>query len=135
MMRARWAFFLAPIFPAAVAGYNLHIHRPQMALLSSFIFMCLDFYFLEAIVGIPTFYILKRKRWQHFWIYAAVGFLAIFAPLFAFCLARWQSSYEIGSVLTTCALVAIYGSAIGLIFWLLVRPDKDPVEQLASHFT
>ena len=134
-MRARWAFFLAPIIPAAVAGYNLHMHRPQMALLSSFIFMCLVFYFLEAIVGIPAFHILKRKRWQNFWIYAAVGFLAVFAPLFAFCLARWRPSYEIGSVLNTCALVGIYGGAIGLIFWLLVRPDKDPVKQLASHFT
>ncbi|TPN80778.1 hypothetical protein FJ987_19360 [Mesorhizobium sp. CU2] len=134
-MRARWAFFLAPIIPAAVAGYNLHMHRSHITLLAGFMFMCLVFYFLEAVIGIPAFYALRRKRWRHFWIYAVVGFLAVFAPLFALCLVRWQASYEIGPVLYTCALVGIFGGAIGLIFWLLVRPDKDPIEQIASHFT
>ena len=134
-MRARWAFFLAPIIPAILPGYRWHVSHPQQLALSGFISVCLIFYFLEAIIGIPAFYVLTRRRWRHFLTYTAVGFLAVFVPFFALCLARWNASYEIVWVLCISALVGIFGAASGLIFWLLVRPDKDSVEQIASHFT
>jgi len=132
-MRARWAFFLAPIIPAILPSYNWHTHHPEAAPLSGFLFICLAFYFLEALIGIPAFYILARRRWRHFWVYTIVGFLAVFAPLFVLGLVRWHVPY--GTVLYLCSLAGIFGGATGLIFWLLVRPDKDPIEQLASHFT
>lgn len=135
MMRARRAFFLSPIIPAILPGYNLHIHRPEMAPLSGFLFICLAFYFLEAAIGIPAFHILNRWRWRHFWAYAVVGFLAVFVPLILWCLIRWNPSYAIGTALYGCTFIGIFGGPTGLIFCLLVRPDRDPVKEVASHFT
>ncbi|MES0139144.1 hypothetical protein NKJ88_30005 [Mesorhizobium sp. M0016] len=134
-MRARWAFILAPIIPAILPGYNWHANHPETGPLSGFIFVTLVFYVVEAVVGIPAFYVLTRRRWQFFWVYVVVGFLAVFVPAFVFGLIKWSPPLGVGGVLYACSFIGILGGATGLIFWFLVRPDKDRVEQIASHFT
>jgi hypothetical protein len=134
-MRTRWAFLLAPVIPAILPGYNLHMHRPETTPISGFIFICLVFYFLQAVIGIPAFYILARRRWQYFWLYTAIGFFGAFVPIFILCLFRWNALYTAGTVLYGCSFIGVFGGVTSLIFWLLVRPDRDPVAELASHFS
>lgn len=95
-MRARWAFILAPIIPAILPGYNWHANHPETGPLSGFIFVTLVFYVVEAVVGIPAFYVLTRRRWQFFGYTSSLAFWQfLFQRLSSASLSRvlhWESA-------------------------------------------
>jgi heme/copper-type cytochrome/quinol oxidase subunit 4 len=122
-MRTLVAFVGAPVIPAVIAAWVVHLNRtyepPTML-----VFVCLSFYALQAIIGVPAYMFMTRKNLHRVWIYLLLGCFGAALPLLLSFI--WRQA-EKGYGLAEYALLyypALLGTGTGLIFWVLARPDK-----------
>jgi hypothetical protein len=122
--RTLMSFMSAPLIPAVIAGCvylvkgTYDAQDVQDALLIS-IFVCLAFYALQAIIGIPAYLFLSRKKLHRAWIYPLLGAFGAALPASLV----WRHA---GWDLHPAVLYypAVLGAGTGLMFWMLARPDK-----------
>ena len=98
-----------------------------MPFLSAWIFFYLIFYALQTIIGVPTYLLLKRNKAHRAWVYLMLGFAGVALPALFWTLSKQPSDgYDPNFMLYSVVLYpGLLGAGIGLIFWLLARPDKQ----------
>jgi hypothetical protein len=124
IMRTLIAFLCAPVIPALFAGWVVGLNRTY-APISMFIFVCLAFYALQVIVGIPAYIFMSRKHMHRLRLYLLLGGLAAALPMLL--MVAWRHT-EQGYSLADYAYLyypALLGTGTGLMFWVLARPDKQ----------
>jgi uncharacterized membrane protein len=62
-------FVAAPLLPAVVPTWYLHVNSPDKLAISGYIFFCGLFYLLEVIIEIPAYKLFVRMRWHRVWTY------------------------------------------------------------------
>jgi hypothetical protein len=111
------------MIPAAIAGWVAHLNGTYGALAMG-VFVCLAFYALQTIIGIPAYLFLSRKKLHRAWIYLLLGaFGAALPPLLLFIWRHVEFGYRLADYLILY-YPALLGAGAGLMFWVLARPDK-----------
>lgn len=125
MGRTLVAFLVAPMLPALAPTWFLHANYPDRMAISGFIFICGLFYLLQAVVGIPA-YILARSKRRHIyiWFYLLLGFFGMAVGFIAVTVVFSTTKTSIAETLLQVAYFGALGAGIGLMFWLIARPDK-----------
>lgn len=123
-MRTVTAFLVAPILPALAPAWFLHLNYPNRTAISGFIVICGLFYLLQAVVGIPA-YILARAKRRHIWFYLLLGFFGMPVAFIAVIVVFSTTKINIAEILLQVAYFGALGAGIGLVFWLIARPDKS----------
>ena len=106
-----------------IAAWVVHLNGTYTPL-SFFVFVCLVFYALQAIIGIPAYIFMSRKNLHRAWIYMLLGGFGAALPLLL--LFIWRHS-ERGFAIADYVVLyypALLGTGTGLMFWALARPDK-----------
>jgi heme/copper-type cytochrome/quinol oxidase subunit 4 len=122
-MRTLIAFFGAPVIPALVAAWMVYLNHTYTPLVM-FVFICLAFYALQIIIGVPAYMLMSRKNLHRVWIYLLLGCLSVVLPLLL--LSIWRHT-EKGYGLAEYVVLyypALLGAGTGMMFWMLARPDK-----------
>jgi hypothetical protein len=104
-------------------AWFLHANYPGTTAISGFIFVCGLFYLLQAMVGIPA-YILAQSKRRYIWFYLLLGFFGM--AIVPIAVNGVFSTTKIGIVgtLFQATYLGVLGAGIGLVFWLIARPDK-----------
>jgi hypothetical protein len=123
-MRTVVAFLIAPILPALAPAWFLHANYPNRTAISGFIFVCGLFYLLQAVVGIPAYKLAGTKR-HYIWFYLLLGFFGMAAAFLAVTVVFSTTKIRIAETLLQIAYFGALGAGIGLVFWLIARPDKS----------
>lgn len=123
-MRTVTAFLAAPILPALPPAWFLHLNYPNRTAISGFIVICGLFYLLQALIGIPA-YILARAKRRYIWFYLLLGFLGMPVAFIAVIVVFSTTKINIAEILVQIAYFGALGAGIGLVFWLIARPDKS----------
>jgi hypothetical protein len=123
-MRTVAAFLVAPVLPALPPAWFLHASNPDRMAISGFIFICGLFYLLQAVVGIPA-YILARAKRHHIWFYLLLGFFGMAVVFIAVTVVFSTTKTSIAETLLEVTYFGALGAGIGLVFWLIARPDKS----------
>jgi hypothetical protein len=118
------AFLAAPILPALPPAWFLHLNYPNRTAISGFIVICGLFYLLQALIGIPA-YILARAKRRYIWFYLLLGFLGMPVAFIAVIVVFSTTKINIAEILVQIAYFGALGAGIGLVFWLIARPDKS----------
>ena len=122
-MRTIISFVGAPVIPAIIAAWVVYLngtYEPQ----SFFVFVCLCFYALQAVIGVPAYLLMSRKRLHRAWVYMLLGAFGVVLPLLL--LSAWrhmEKGYSFADYVLIC-YPAFLGAGTGLMFWLFARPDK-----------
>jgi hypothetical protein len=124
MNRTLVAFLVAPILPSLVPAWYLHTNNPDRTAISGFIFVCSLFYLLQAVVGIPA-YILARAKRSYIWFYLLLGFFGMAVVSIAVTGVFSATKTSIAETLLQVTYFGALGAGIGLVFWLIARPDKS----------
>ena len=124
-MRTIIAFLVAPILPALPPAWFLHANNPNRTAISGFIVICGLFYSLQAVIGIPAYIFAKSKR-RYVWFYLLLGLLGMAITSIAVIVVFSTGKNSIAETLLTAAYLGGLGAGIGLVFWLIARPDKRP---------
>ncbi|QQN64341.1 hypothetical protein JIR23_00500 [Bradyrhizobium diazoefficiens] len=122
-MRIIVAFLVAPILPALPPTWFLHANDPNRMAISGFIVVCGLFYLLQAVIGIPAYIFAGSKR-RYVWFYLLLGLLGMAVSSIAVTVVFSTGKNGITEALLTAAYLGGLGAGIGLIFWLIARPDK-----------
>lgn len=136
-LRVIVAFFLAPaIAPLIVIVYLLDEGGPpDVAVIASFIAACVA-YAGSLIAGIPLYRFLRARKWTYLWVAAVLGYLVgVFAwfALFAILTFDETMSILIRTIEGRESLSELVwpggplGFAVGVVMWLIARPDLDRV--------
>ena len=123
-MRTVVAFLVAPLLPALAPAWFLHANYPNRTAISGFIVVCGLFYLLQAAVGIPA-YILARANRRYVWFYLLLGFFGMAVGFIAVTVAFSTTKTSIAETLLQVTYFGALGAGIGLVFWLIARPDKS----------
>jgi sensor histidine kinase YesM len=127
MKRTIVAFLVAPLLPALVPAWLLHEHNPDRTFVAGWIVLLVALYFLQVIVGMPAYFLARTKR-RHVWFYLLVGSLGL-AVMYAVASAfSPKINSGIAELILQISYFAVLGSSIGLVFWLIARPDKRAVK-------
>jgi hypothetical protein len=134
MRKTLIAFLVAPLLPALAPAWFLHANYPNRAAISGFILICGVFYLLQAVIGIPA-YILTRSKRRYIWFHLLVGFFGMAAVSVAINVVFSKTEIWFADTLFQAAYVGALGAGIGLVFWLVARPDKiaDPGLKLQAE--
>jgi len=87
------------------------------------------------ILGVPAYRFLKAKRWTAFWIAPLTGFIVAtvvwYVVMFLFGLTIvpnksyvWSRLINVDSLRAALWPVGPIGAAVGVILWLIARPDR-----------
>jgi hypothetical protein len=123
-MRTFVAFLTAPLLPAVVPAWYLHVNNPDRLAISGYIFLCGLFYLLEVLIGIPAHKLFVRMRWYRVWTYMLLGFFGTAVPAILLYIIRWSEKDNAVEVSFSIVYLGLLGAFIGLIFWFAARPDK-----------
>jgi hypothetical protein len=123
-MRTVAAFLAAPVLPALAPAWFLHANYPNRTAISGFIVVCGLFYLLQAVVGIPA-YILARAKRRYIWFYLLLGFFGMAVGFIAVTIVFSTTKTSIPEAPLQIAYFGALGAGIGLVFWLIARPDKS----------
>jgi hypothetical protein len=123
MNRTLVAFLVAPILPSLVPAWYLHTNNPDRTAISGFIFVCSLFYLLQAVVGIPAYFFARAKR-RYIWFYLLLGFFGMAVPSIVVIGVFSTTKMGIAETLFLATYLGALGAGIGLVFWLVARPDK-----------
>ena len=126
MGRTLVAFLVAPMLPALAPTWFLHANYPDRMAISGFIFVCGLFYLLQAVVGIPA-YILARSKRRYAWFYLLLGFFGMAVVSIAVTGIFSTIKISIAETLLQVTYFGALGAGIGLMFWLIARPDKGAI--------
>jgi hypothetical protein len=125
MRRTLIAFLVAPLLPALPPAWFLHAGHPDRTAISGFIFVCGLFYLLQAVIGIPA-YILARSKRRYVWFYVLLGFLGMSVVYLAVIGIFSTTTIDVAETLFQVSYFGALGAGIGLMYWLIARPDKAP---------
>ena len=117
------AFIGAPMIPALIAAWVVHVNGTYVPLIM-FLFVCLVFYALQVIIGVPAYVLMSRNNLHRVWIYVLLGCFGAALPILP--LFIWRHA-EKGYGLADYALLyypALLGAGTGLMFWVMARPDR-----------
>jgi hypothetical protein len=133
MRKTLIAFLVAPILPALPPAWFLHTNYPDRMAISGFILVCALFYLLQAVVGIPA-YILARSKRRYIWFYLLLGFFGMAIVSIAVTCIFSTTKIDMVDTLFQATYFGVLGAGIGLVFWLIARPDKiaDPGAQTSN---
>jgi hypothetical protein len=123
-MRTFVAFLIAPLLPAVLPAWYLHANNPDRLAISGYIFLCGLFYLLEVVVGIPACKLFIRMRWRRVWAYMLLGFFGVAVPVIVLSMVRWSEKDSAADLSFSVGYLGLLGASIGLIFWLVARPDR-----------
>ena len=123
MRKTLIAFLVAPILPALPPAWFLHANYPDRTAISGFIFVCGLFYLLQTVVGIPA-YILARSKRRYIWFYLLLGFFGMAIVPIAVNGVFATTKIDMVDTLLKATYLGVLGAGIGLVFWLIARPDK-----------
>jgi hypothetical protein len=124
MRRTLVAFLVAPMLPALAPAWFLHANYPDRTAISGFIFVCGLFYLLQAVVGIPAYFLARTKR-RYIWFYLLLGFFGMAVASVAVTGIFSTTKTSITETLLQGTYIGALGAGIGLMFWLIARPDKS----------
>ena len=124
MSRTLVAFLVAPILPALAPAWFLHANYPNRTAISGFIFVCGLFYLLQTVVGIPAYILAQAKR-RYLWFYLLLGFFGMAVGFIAVTVVFSTTKTSIAETLLLVTYFGALGVGIGLVFWLIARPDKS----------
>jgi hypothetical protein len=110
--------------PALAPAWFLHANYPNRAAISGFIVVCGLFYLLEAVIGIPAYILAKAKR-RYVWFYLVLGFFGMAIGFTAVTVVFATTKTSIAETLVQVTYFGVLGLGIGLVFWLVARPDKS----------
>ena len=122
-MRTVIAFIAAPLLPAMLPSWFLHTNYPDRAAVSGFIFICGILYLLQALVGIPAYALARVKR-RYIWFYLLLGLVAMPGVHVAIIIIFSKTKISIAETFLEIAYFGALGAAIGVLFWLIARPDR-----------
>jgi hypothetical protein len=123
-MRTVAAFLVAPLLPAFAPAWSLHANYPNRTAISAFIFICILFYLLQAVIGIPA-YVLARAKRRHVWFYLLLGSFGMPVAFITVIVVFPTTKISIAETLLQVIYFGALGAGIGLMFWLIARPDKS----------
>src|ERR1700735_3711718 len=123
-MRTVVAFLVAPLLPTLAPVWFLHANYPNRTAISGFVLVCGLFYLLQAIIGIPA-YILARTKRRYIWFYLLLGFFGMAAGFIVVTVVFSATKTNIAEILLQFIYFGALGAGIGLVFWLIARPDKS----------
>jgi hypothetical protein len=131
MRRTLVAFLVAPILPALAPAWFLHANYPDRMAMSGFIFVCGLLYLLQAAVGIPAYFLARTKR-RYIWFYLLLGFFGMAVASVAVTGVFSTTKTSIIETLLQVTYFGALGGGIGLMFWLVARPDKSAATRAQS---
>jgi hypothetical protein len=125
-MRAFLGFIVAPVIPALVPAWFSYLNQTYHPA-SIFIFFCLLFYAGELVIGLPAHKLLKRFGRRGFLTYVLLGFCAAAVPFLGWSLYRSVVAlhYSLGELFFVTWYPGCLGALVGLVFWLVARPDRS----------
>ena len=132
MGRTLVAFLIAPILPALAPAWFLHANYPNRTAISGFIVVCGLFYLLQAVVGIPAYILVQAKR-CYVWFYLLLGFFGMAVGFIAVTVVFSTTKTSIAETLLQVTYFGVLGAGIGLVFWLIARPDKSAAQAQISN--
>jgi hypothetical protein len=132
MGRTLVAFLIAPILPALAPAWFLHANYPNRTAISGFIVVCGLFYLLQAVVGIPAYILVQAKR-RYVWFYLLLGFFGMAVGFIAVTVVFSTTKTSIAETLLQVTYFGVLGAGIGLVFWLIARPDKSAAQAQISN--
>jgi uncharacterized membrane protein len=99
-----------------------------------FVSICLLFYFLGVVIGIPLFLMMRRRDANDLRAHALAGLATAMAPAF-FVLARSISHRPVGVrfLVTDLLYFGVSGLLAGSLFWLIARPDRRAKRKSAAR--
>jgi hypothetical protein len=92
--------------------------------ISGFIVVCGLFYLLQAVVGIPAYFLARTKR-RYIWFYLLLGFFGMAVASVAVTGVFSTTRTSVTETLVQVTHLGALGAGIGLMFWLIARPDKS----------
>jgi hypothetical protein len=130
MKRIVLGFLVAP-FPAAIIQSVVVAMWPKEGMgvfehpLSMFVAMCLLFYLIELVLGLPLYFAVRKRLPRKMSTYALAGALMVLLPIIAGLVASFTrgelSSYAVAYNL---AFFALGGFLAGALFWLVAIREK-----------
>jgi hypothetical protein len=124
------AFLVAPLLPAILPAWYL-AQSPNKSGPSAYIFVCCMIYLLEALVGVPAFLLFRRTR-HRLWPYLLLGFLTTTVPVAGTLGFMGDAKNSIVGTVFITWYFGVLGIFTALIFWLVARPDKNPIATTAE---
>jgi predicted lysophospholipase L1 biosynthesis ABC-type transport system permease subunit len=121
------AFLIAPLLPAILPAWYL-AQSPNKSGPSAYIFVCCLIYFLEALVGVPAFRLFRRTR-HRLWPYLLLGFFTTTVPVAGILVFMGDQHNNIVGTAFITWYFGVLGIFTALIFWLVARPDQNPLSQ------
>ena len=126
-------FVVAPMMPALVLAGVVLAAGGDSQTLGYAAFAGYVSYPFALLVGLPSFLVMRRKRWDGWRAYAVAGlvlglvFLALFAALVAFDGEKAESAWLalLANLAFLLPFVLACALAASMVFWLVVRPDLD----------
>ena len=122
-MRIIAAFLVAPILPALPAAWFLHLNYPDRVAISGLVRVCLFFYLLQTLIGIPA-YLLAGGYRRYARFYLLLGFFGMIAFCSAVIIFFSKTEINIAKTLLLLSYLGALGAGIGLVFWFVARPDR-----------
>jgi hypothetical protein len=137
MNRSIIAFLVAPLAaPVLLIPYIRSMTTTSTWFVFALIISAIMAYAGVFIFGVPAYFFLRTRSWTALWIAPLVGFLIgavmwlVFSAIFALVLDEGISGVRLA--LTDPATLrgviwpgGIIGAAIGIILWLIARPDRQ----------
>ncbi len=124
-------FVVAPMMPALILAAVVLAAGGDSQTLGYAAFAGYVSYPFALLVGLPSFLVMRRKRWDGWRAYAVAGlvlglvFLALFAALVAFDGEKAESAWLalLANLAFLLPFVLACALAASMVFWLVVRPD------------
>ena len=138
MTRSTIAFLTAPLaVPLLLLPLLLFVHLAPGWILAATIIAALVSYTGTLILGIPIYMALRACGLTHVWIAGVVGFAIgaamwlVFSVLFVLSLGQGMAGVQLALTdmqsLTGILWGGVLGMIVGVLFWLIARPDKQAV--------
>ena len=129
--RAVAGFVVAPMMPALILAAVVLAAGGDSQTLGYAAFAGYVSYPFALLVGLPSFLVMRRRRWDGWRAYAVAGlvlglvFLALFAALVALDGAKANSAWLalLANLAFLLPFVLACSLASAVVFWLIVRPD------------
>jgi hypothetical protein len=122
-MRTLVAFLLAPFLASVVSAGSSSLSETYSPP-AVFVISCVIFYVLQALIGAPAYYFIgRRTKRHHIWVYALIGSATIALPFLLFGLFSGDNLSP-GQILFRTGYLGLLGAATGSSFWLIRRPDR-----------
>lgn len=135
VIRLLIAFLLAPIGPGLLFMTLALFSNPGEGIWALGFFAML-YYPAMLVLGVPTHFLLVRRNWIHGWSYALAGLvigaivdLVFFERFFFSDAGRASGQNQLLMPSDTILLIisALLGALTAWTFWLIARPNREPI--------